>query len=114
MVQIRVTLWLVKSAWFKTGVVGATVRADVARRANATFRLGCPRPLACHEARENAGSDRRHGAGQEVPIRRRFVPNPPATAGTQVPAGAGPSTEHVDLTGFRNGAYGVKPMPGPR
>ena len=90
MVQIRVTLWLVKLAWFKTGVVRATVRADVARRANATFRLGRPWPLACHEARENAWSDRRHGEGQEVPIRRRFVPNPPATAGTQVPAGACP------------------------
>jgi hypothetical protein len=38
----------------------------------------------------------------------------PQRLGPKCQPGPAPSTEHVDLTGFRNGAYGVKPMPGPR
>jgi hypothetical protein len=37
----------------------------------------------------------------------------PQRLGPKCQPGPAPSTEHVDLTDFRNGAYGVKPMPNP-
>jgi len=119
MVQSRVTrCWRPKPARHGRWIDG--VRLSAARLDWRTCRAG-PTRLSPSGARSRSRAITylesvqrlpprcRSGSAKSAPVCARSASN----GWKPVPTGAGPSTEHVDLTGFRKRTYGVIPGPGP-